>query len=651
MSTIRVRVKSTGQTGTVDSSEFNPALFEQLGSQQSTLGSLGSGALGLLSGLFQAPQRLGEGLGQVIKSPFENRRLQQERETDSVLQEILDRRASRTNDPEQLAQLSQQGQRIAQRGANQQANFGRELEKGFEDTVKGGVGTAALGLPGGSTGTSKVLSSILSGAGSGFGASEDGQELSSTAGGAVVGGAVGLAGQLFSKLANRGSKATPKTKGSKLKSDPFFVKNREQLRNTARELGIADTNTATQNLQILEDSFNATKQQVDDLLSGSRVDDETLINKLAEALDNSNFNPNSKSQNQRLNSYLQKLAETNGDGAALNSLKSELRGQLSNAFTKINKGTTLTAQEEVAMAVYKAIQESLDTVSPQIRQLNSLQKSIYDLADEFGTTIKKDKGAQFKLPIGSNVPLPFSQEQARTAGAKGGSLLKGIVNAPIQAGAEVGEQGVLRNLLSANAVNKLSQTPNAPQETPLPAGPTTQDVQKPGSMLQGILTPEMLAIGVLSGDISASDAKYLQSLLGGGGDKAGEIATIENNLNELESQLQGQTGGILGGITSLASNIPGVASDARVFKATRQAFTGPIARVISQEVGVLTDRDVKRAQDILPALSDTPTERADKIAVLRRAIANLKSGNAMSPEGQAYLNSGNNVSLDSLFSQ
>lgn len=656
MAAIRVRLRSTGQTGTLDDSQFDPNMFERLDmpQQPSALSRLGSGAVNLLSSIFQGPQRLGQGLGGAVRSIWDANILNERQRGDQLLYETLQRQASRTNNPEKLAQLSQQGQNIAQSTANQQGLTGQAQQKAVEDTIKGGVGTAALFAPGAPTGKGRILSSILSGVGSGYGASQTGEGLKSAAGGAVVGGVIGGFGELANKFAqrflNRGANTTNVT-GKTLKSDPFFLKNRDQLRQVAGEIGTSNTNTATQNLSLVEDAFNKSQSQIDDILrNADTIDENVLLDSLDNTLNQSNWNPNSKAQNQRLNNWLQKLSETGGDPVAVNQLKSELRSQLSPAFTKINKGNPLTANEEISMSVYRAIQDSLDNISPEIRQINSFQKSLYDLADEFGGVIKGDKRAQFKLPVGSNVPLPFSQEQARSGIQKTGSTLGNILSAPIRAGSQLTQQPTLRNILTSNAVNQLSQTPNAPQETPLPAGPQVQPGMQTGDVLSQILTPEVLALGVISGEISPTAAKYLQSISGSSGEKQGEIATIENNLNELESQLQGIPAGIPGGLLSLASNVPGAAPNAKVFNATRQAFTGPIARVISQEVGVLTDRDVKRAQDILPGISDTPQERADKIAVLRRAIDNLKQGKAYSPEGQAYLNQGGG-SLESLFTQ
>ena len=50
---------------------------------------------------------------------------------------------------------------------------------------------------------------------------------------------------------------------------------------------------------------------------------------------------------------------------------------------------------------------------------------------------------------------------------------------------------------------------------------------------------------------------------------------------------------------------------------------GPVARVISQEVGVLTDRDIKRAEGMLPAMTDGPETRRKKLQIMKEALSNI----------------------------
>lgn len=667
MAQIRVRVRSTGQTGTVDQSEFDPNLFEPISApslnQQAgggnLLTNLGAGTMNLLSGIFQAPARLGRGLGSGIESMVESRRVADDLATDRVIQEALQNRMSRTIDPEQRNLIGRQQQRIAQRAVGPQVDVGRRAVTASDDILKGGVGTVALAVNPASTRGSNILSGMLSGAGSGFGVSETGKELESATGGALFGGAIAgtgnLAGKLYSKLQSRSSKKLPAIKAKKLKDNPSFVTNRDELRKTAKNIGIEEKMTATQKMNIIESQSQQARQQINDLVSNSGpINQDKLIDRFASYLQESNFNSASKSYNDKLNIILGKLAQAGDDPVALNSVKSELRGILDRVFSRGNKPGQM---EEVANAAFRAVQDTLDDVSPRIRELNSFQNKLYSLSQEYVDVIKKDKGAQFKLPIGSNVPLLFSQEQGRSMLQRALSGAGTAITSPLAGINAAADQPTLMNLLTAQAVSRA----NTPTETPLPTSPQVNlsgifDQQSPaptandpGSILRQILTPENLTMAVLSGEISGAEAKQLQDLMGTMGgtgldpEAGAQIKVIEDNLNELEQQLVNIPGGFAGGFLSLASNVPGLAPDAKVFNATRQAFTGPIARVISQEVGVLTDRDVKRAQDILPAASDTLEERQAKIAVLRRAINNLKSGKALSPEGQAFLQNSNST--------
>lgn len=102
----------------------------------------------------------------------------------------------------------------------------------------------------------------------------------------------------------------------------------------------------------------------------------------------------------------------------------------------------------------------------------------------------------------------------------------------------------------------------------------------------------------------------------------GKVDTAENIANQIE-QLLGTVGGGQGWkgyITQIGAKLPGVASNEKAYEAIRRASIAPLARAISGEVGVLTDRDIARVEALLPRLNDTPAEAQMKLANLRFAI-------------------------------
>jgi len=91
---------------------------------------------------------------------------------------------------------------------------------------------------------------------------------------------------------------------------------------------------------------------------------------------------------------------------------------------------------------------------------------------------------------------------------------------------------------------------------------------------------------------------------------------LEKNLGEVE--IRGPIAGRMGWLSTLTGGamFPEVAD----YEAMRKSLIGPIARVISGEVGVLTDKDIARAEKMLPFISDTKNVAKNKLANIRELI-------------------------------
>ena len=87
------------------------------------------------------------------------------------------------------------------------------------------------------------------------------------------------------------------------------------------------------------------------------------------------------------------------------------------------------------------------------------------------------------------------------------------------------------------------------------------------------------------------------------------------------------TGPIMGNLALLANKVTGggAAPEIADYEALRKSLIGPLARAISGEVGVLTDRDIARAEGLLPKISDAKKVRENKLKNLQDLI-NIKSG-------------------------
>lgn len=99
---------------------------------------------------------------------------------------------------------------------------------------------------------------------------------------------------------------------------------------------------------------------------------------------------------------------------------------------------------------------------------------------------------------------------------------------------------------------------------------------------------------------------------------------IEDSLREIKPEAFGlkarSTGLLRKGLAAIGFD-PAV----RAYEALRQSSIAPLARAISGEVGVLTDRDIERAEKLLPNVNETKEEVQRKLANLRKAIEDRRN--------------------------
>lgn len=187
--------------------------------QQSMLSKVGNAVVGAGKAVFSAPARLGEALGNA--GAF-NQNVTQNQQSENQLLSQVNQLNAKADQAEQagnkaqaqrLRKLAQENLEMVNKNAKALATT---AENTNEDAIKGGVGTAAMFVPGGKAAKTRIATGALSGGLSGFGASKKGEELASTAGGAVTGalisGAIEAPGAIKNKvikpLFNKSKKAT-----------------------------------------------------------------------------------------------------------------------------------------------------------------------------------------------------------------------------------------------------------------------------------------------------------------------------------------------------------------------------------------------------------------------------------------------------------
>ena len=113
---------------------------------------------------------------------------------------------------------------------------------------------------------------------------------------------------------------------------------------------------------------------------------------------------------------------------------------------------------------------------------------------------------------------------------------------------------------------------------------------------------------------SAEERKQKQKL----SDLSSSLDVLEQNFKQVEAQ-----GPILGRGAGLISKLTSGAAFGEIadYDSLRKGMIGPVARAISGEVGVLTDRDIARAENLLPKVSDDPKLAQRKLNNLRDLIS------------------------------
>jgi len=112
-----------------------------------------------------------------------------------------------------------------------------------------------------------------------------------------------------------------------------------------------------------------------------------------------------------------------------------------------------------------------------------------------------------------------------------------------------------------------------------------------------------------------------------------EVDTAEAIYRQIEKESKGKALGRVKGAVATLGKAAGLYPELTAYDALRKASIGPLARAISGEVGVLTDRDIARAEGLLPKITDTPEEREAKLRLFRQAIDEKK----MASEGVLHV--------------
>lgn len=699
---LRVRFKQTGQVGSIPDDKFDPALFEQVEApaaqapvgisvdsavqpptppvpQKTMLNKIGDLAMGAGTVFSDAAARLGDGVGAAAASVATqgqtNQIQDQYRETS---QRYTDKsielaKSGREAEAMQLRTLAQET--LDKANTESDARLAQS-DKGMEDVIKGGVGTAAMFVPGGKAGAgaiplaSRVASTTLAGAGAGYGSSQKDDELSSTIGGGIVGAGAGLAGELYGvvagKLSARKAANMPKP-GSELnetvinpqvKASPFYLSNKEKLMETASVAGIKPGDPPKIGLKKMEDAFIKSDGQIKGLLAQAPpLGQETVLDTLIKNLDNTDFTPGDATYEKLLKTQLSKVEKlgTEIPPSEIYQMKSDIGDTLSPVFKKLEKGNPLTKSEEVRVSMYYALKDSLDTVSTQVGELNGFQHDIFTLSEGLVESLESSKNLKFKLPMGGDIPLPITSQRVRATGQSmrngAGTLLNNTgmgIDTALSAGGTIGRNTA--TTMVASALNNPSETPDDSINQPGQGDESQtnqsdvpnqnqdihdQSISQESSTYTGFTVAQLVdarkkayadgngeAVRELE-DLYKDEVSYQKTQASGAGkglttSAAGQLGELESSykmadtLPALVEKYQGKMGPLAGGVNAMNP----YDTDAQTFQSQMKLTAQVIGKAL--EGGVLRKEDEAKYEKILPQIGDTPD-------VARKKIGNVKA--------------------------
>lgn len=334
-----------------------------------------------------------------------------------------------------------------------------------------------------------------------------------------------------------------------------------------------------------------------------------------------------------------------------------------------------TAKASFAKVVRQEIDSHIANIAPDLKAANLRFSDISEIEKLLQITVARGKGASRLLASGGMAGLAAAPYTGGVSGLAGGALLAGAAATSPRVQMLAGRGLIGGGRLTSKRPVRIAAgqvgvrlpfveggqpLPTTPEEAGLTGEILPSDISQVGmetggleQELGGFEQPTESPLGYSSAELfqgamralMAGDRKAADDLMGMAefasqyeadiakqfGPKkmtttqekvAGKVADAESIANQIESTLAQAGGGQgwAGFATQIGAKLPGVAPTAKAYEAIRKASIGPLARAISGEVGVLTDRDIARAEALLPKLSDTPEEARLKLQNLRAAI-------------------------------
>lgn len=398
--------------------------------EKSGLAKLGQGAIDVFKGLFAAPARLGKALGGAAgmvatQKDFEATQEQLRNTATQYTQKGVElSKAGNKDEARKMFKLAQETIQKGQEMANERI---AAAEQGKEDTIKGGVGTAAFFVPGGqATLPARIATGAATGAAAGYGASKKGEELESALGGGLVGGAVPVVatglGKVFGALKPKGEGNVLKRAGDYLREDATKIRVKPSVWGAQKEKAIQQTlndlgieGTPQQKYELLAPKMEQLGSEITTELKASpkQIPVKDVFAKFKDALKSSirTSDLTTTTAQKEIKGYLTDLYEAAGfkaSGTISNeeffALKKLVNEDYQGVAKKLISNTPLNDREKVIQVARQVFDDVVSAANPKVKDMTVMQSHLYDASSSLSHA--RDAVPTTRI-AGTTVPTPI----------------------------------------------------------------------------------------------------------------------------------------------------------------------------------------------------------------------------------------------------
>ena len=185
-----------------------------------------------------------------------------------------------------------------------------------------------------------------------------------------------------------GSDLRAKVAKPKVKADPYYARNVDDLVRTQSELGL--TGNASSQLKQLPQKMDMLDSQLKSSLVKKSIPENTTVSSIQKWADKVDYLGEESTFIKEMKKLEARRIKAGTDAGKVYSFKSEIAGEMDSVFKKLDRGEDLTPKQAAKVAYWNGLKDAIDTVSPEVRKVNTLQSKAYRLSP--GLVANQGKG-------------------------------------------------------------------------------------------------------------------------------------------------------------------------------------------------------------------------------------------------------------------